>query len=216
MSTSLSRQLEQLRTSSSQVSSWQSRDGATSLASLGPNLLDVQIGGEQLTVLAKESLRDLSVICPVLESFQSVLFRDDPDDPMPVDHMMQTDADEEKSIEDIFFLLSPHLLEASAQHVLQYLVTKHKVHIKYPELLLFSAIPYYQYKIFHRVVEALPTRFGKARAEEDFPRWVENFKTVCHPATKIGLTRHLASDQGFFKLFCHVLVQKLIRYHIKR
>ena len=121
-----------------------------------------------------------------------------------------------KCIEDVLFLLSPYVPRLSAQYVLQYLITRHKVHINSTECFIFSVIPYYDKIIFNRVVDAVPIRFGKARAEEDFPRWVENFKAACHPATKVGIARHLASDPGFFKLFCHVFVQKLLRSHIKR
>ena len=85
-STSLSRQLEQLR-ASSQVSKYQSsKDGGVSLASLGPSILEgVQLGGEQLTLLAKEAVQELSLSCPIIMSFRDVIFKDDPDDLMPDD-----------------------------------------------------------------------------------------------------------------------------------
>ena len=73
MSTSLSRQLEQLRTSS-QVSSTR-KDGATSVAALGPNILNVDLGSEELTVVAKEGLHELSISCPVLGRYESLLFK---------------------------------------------------------------------------------------------------------------------------------------------
>ena len=180
MSTSLSRQLEQLRTASkSQIPS---KDGATSLASLGPNLLETQLGAEQLTLLAKEALEDLAIQCPVIGKFRATLFKDDPHDPLPEDN------DDEMSgvggeVEDLLFLLSPHLLKPSAQYLLQYLVARHAIHVKHAETLLFCAIPHLKHTIFHRIVDALPTRFGKARAEEEHPRWVENFKNACHPAS---------------------------------
>lgn len=217
MSTSLSRQLEQLRTSSQAASAQPSKDGAASVASLGPCLLDTQLGGEQLTLLAKEALQQLSAKCPVIGSFATVLFRDDPDDVMPDDYDedMST-ADKKTTVEDLLFLLTPYVLERPAQYVLQYLVTKHKVHQKHAETLFFSTIPYYDYAIFNRIVDALPLRFGKAHAEEEFPRWVETFKHACHPATTVGLVRHLASDPGFFKLVCHMFVQKLLRSHVRR
>ena len=144
--------------------------------------------------------------------------KDDPNDPMPnnpEDVDMDSDASE-KCVEDFLFLLSPHISRLPAQYVLQYLITRHKVHVNSAESLIFAIIPYYDKIIFHRVVEAVPIRFGKARAEEEFPRWMENFKTACHPATKVGIARHLASDPGFFKLFSHVFVHKLLRGHISR
>ena len=118
MSTSLSRQLEQLRTVSQ--AQLPVKDGATSIASLGPNLLETQLGAEQLTLLAKEALETLASTCPVLENFKSVLFKDDPHDPLP------EDEDEEmievgREIEDLLFLLSPYLLKPPAQYLLQYI-----------------------------------------------------------------------------------------------
>ena len=214
MSTSLSRQLEQLRTSS-QVSSAR-KDGGSSVASLGPNILNVDLGSEELTVLAKEGLHELTSACPILGSYKLLLFKDDSNDPLPVDDDVDMDSLGDKSIEDVLFLLSPFIARLSAQYVLQYLITRHKVHINSAESLIFAIIPYSDKVIFNRVVEAVPIRFGKARAEEEFPRWMENFKTACHPATKVGIARHLASDPGFFKLFCHMFVHKLLRGHMKR
>ena len=214
MSTSLSRQLEQLRTSS-QVSSAR-KDGGSSVASLGPNILNVDLGSEELTVLAKEGLHELTSACPILGSYKLVLFKDDSNDPLPVDDDVDMDSPGDKSIEDVLFLLSPFIARLSAQYVLQYLITRHKVHVNSAESLIFAIIPYSDKVIFNRVVEAVPIRFGKARAEEEFPRWMENFKTACHPATKVGIARHLASDPGFFKLFCHMFVHKLLRGHMKR
>jgi hypothetical protein len=36
--------------------------------------------------------------------------------------------------------------------------------------------------------------------QEDHPRWVQHFRLACHPATTVGLHRHLACDRGFFNL----------------
>ena len=214
MSTSLSRQLEQLRTSF-QVSSTR-KVGGSSVASLGPNILNVDLGSEELTILAKEGLHELTITCPILGSYESLLFKDDSNDPLPVDEDVDMDSPNDKCVEDVLFLLSPFVARLSAQYVLQYLITRHKVHINSAESLIFAILPYSDKAVFNRVVEAVPIRFGKARGEEEFPRWMENFKTACHPATKVGIARHLASDAGFFKLFCHMFLHKLLRGHIKR
>ncbi len=211
MSTSLARQLGQLRTSQEQSA----RDDGLSVASLGPNLLDVQLGGEQLTLLTKEALRDLSSFCPVIQDhFKAVLFRDDPNDVEPEEDAM--DVDEDRSLRDLLYLLSPYLLRKSAQHILQYLVTRHKVHTAMPEHLFFATLPYFEYAIFNRVVNALPLTAGKPSAEEEYPRWVEHFRHACHPATSTGLQRHLASDPGFFKMMCQLFSQHLLRDHVKK
>ena len=36
--------------------------------------------------------------------------------------------------------------------------------------------------------------------QEDHPRWVQHFRLACHPATTVGIHRHLACDKGFFNL----------------
>ena len=174
MSTSLSRQLEQLRTvSQSQLTS------TYSVASQAPNVLEKHVGAEQLTLLAKEALEVLTQLCPIVGNFRKTLFKDDVYDPLPNseedDTGIDLGTDLGTDLEDLLFLLSPTLLKPAAQYLLQYLVVRHSVHVKYPETVLFCALPYLSHTIFHRIVGALPTRFGKVRAEEDHPRWVENF-----------------------------------------
>ena len=213
-STSLSRQLEQLR-ASSQVSKYQlSKDGGVSVASLGPNILDVQLGGEQLLLLAKEAVQDLSLMCPIIGSFKSLIFNNDSDDFMCDD--LDEFVDDEKKLEDLLLLLTPYLLKKSTQYLMQYLITKHKIHHNNAEVLFFSTLPYYEYSIFTLIVEAIPNQFAKSQAEEEYPKWAENFRQACHPATLVGLTRHLASNPGFFKFFCQIFTQKILRSHVKR
>ena len=213
-STSLSRQLEQLR-ASSQVSKYQlSKDDGVSVASLGPNILDVQLGGEQLLLLAKEAVNDLSLICPIIGSFKSLIFKDDPDD-LTCDDLDEL-VDDEKKLEDLLLFLTPYLLKKSTQYLMQYLITKHKIHHNYAEVLFFSTLPFYEYSIFNLIVEAIPNQFAKSQAEEEYPKWAENFRQACHPATLVGLTRHLASNPGFFKFFCQIFTQKILRSHVKR
>ncbi len=214
MSTSLARQLGQLRTSQGPTQA--SRDGGVSIASLGPNLLDVQLGGEQLTLLAKEAIRELSYHVPVIQDFKAALFRDDPNDLDP-EMNREKDAESDRDrIRDLLFLLTPHMLKQPAQYVLQYLVTRHKIHFEMPEALFFASFPHFEHVIFNRIVDSLPTNPGKPSAEEDYPRWVEHFKHACHPATLTGFQRHLASDAGFFKLMCQLFSQQLIREHVKK
>ena len=62
------------------------------------------------------------------------------------------------------FLLSPHLLTKPAQYLLQYLLTKHKIHRKHPETLFFASLPFYEFAIFNKIVESLPM--------SDTTRWV--------------------------------------------
>ena len=44
--------------------------------------------------------------------------------------------------------------------------------------------------------------------------WLKSFKQACHPATAIGLYRHLASDRGFFDMIANAFVD-LAKKHVK-
>lgn len=44
--------------------------------------------------------------------------------------------------------------------------------------------------------------------------WLKTFKQACHPATPIGLYRHLASDRGFFDMIANSFVD-LAKKHAK-
>lgn len=213
MSTSLSRQLDQLRA----TRTYQSRSGGgdISLASLGPNLLEdypqtLQLSGEQLTVLAKESLHQLSSTCPPLVRFRSLLFQGDPDS---LEQEEDAEDDEEGiTLEDFLYLLSPYTLTKAAQYLLQYMVSKKKAHLSHPLALFCSTLPYYEYAIFNRIVGCLPA----SDSNKDYPRWIERFKHACHPATSVGLYKHVASDSGFFQLLCHTLANTLMKQQAKR
>ncbi len=43
---------------------------------------------------------------------------------------------------------------------------------------------------------------GVAGERSRGPDWLGPFKQACHPATSLGLRRHLAADRGFFRLVC--------------
>ena len=70
--TSLARQLEQLRAAT--VDSHVQKSG---VAQQGPNLLNVQLSGEQLTLLAKDAFSKLCDLCPAIAIFKSDIFKDD-------------------------------------------------------------------------------------------------------------------------------------------
>ena len=69
-STSLARQLEQLRTSSSKST----KPGISSLASSGPSILDLkneqELSLEQLEIFAKEAFKQIAGSINVLEKFK--------------------------------------------------------------------------------------------------------------------------------------------------
>ena len=70
--TSLARQLEQLRASTVNPD-FQKQ----SVAQQGPNILSAQLSGEQLTLLAKDAFAQICEICPTVFQFKSKVFSGD-------------------------------------------------------------------------------------------------------------------------------------------
>jgi hypothetical protein len=70
--TSLARQLEQLR-----AATGESQTPKSSVAQQGPNLLNVQLTGQQLTALAKDAFAELCDVCPAIAQFKSDIFKGD-------------------------------------------------------------------------------------------------------------------------------------------
>ena len=213
METSLARQLQQLRTTST---TGDKAGKNASVASSGPSIVDLrnnqELTHEQLDILANECFNQLSgnsgltqQSISVLEKFRHLVFKEIKPD-------TDVDVDEEKgiNIENLLIILAPHLRTPSVQFLLQYLINNHKIHDVCTEWLLFISLQHYEYKLFNRIVESLPL---KRSPEESRPRWVEHFRSACHPATTIGLHRHLACDRGFFSLLCEHFIS-VIRDHV--
>ena len=206
MSTSLSRQLEQLRTASIDRAK---TGNLSSLASLGPSILDIKSGHElsadQLEILAREAFEQLlAADVGILGKFKTLIFPD----------FKETDEGEPKqegvTFENLLVILSPHLRQKHCQFLLQYLINRHRVHEACTEQLFFACLQHHEFTFFHRVVDSLPLKLSP---EESRPRWVEHFKLACHPATTVGLHRHLASDRGFFGLVCDTFIS-VTRHHV--
>ena len=117
MSTSLARQLEQLRTSTTQST----KPGTTSLASTGPNILDLkneqELSIEQLELFAKDAFKQLAGNVQIVEKFQRLVFKDDTNE----EDDIEMDDVTTVTIENLIVILSPYLRQKSVQFLLQYL-----------------------------------------------------------------------------------------------
>ena len=194
--TSLSRQLSQLRSLSSVASVTEANTGTKILDTLPGQTLD----HKRLHILAQKAFKDLCPSLPHLQEFEETLFPDDniqggDDDPM--DGGVVT-----RAMEDLILLLGPHARSASVQVLLEYLIVRHKAHHNHPDLWIISSLPHYEYAILGKVVESIDI---KAKSDS-YPQWLEGFKRACHPATKIGILKHIACDKGFFKLYCDFML----------
>ncbi len=220
MSTSLSRQLQQLR-ASAPASTLTSASAAASsdLFSQGPFLID---GHEELDLnsLRQHARAAFNRLAESGDAGHAAL-----DDRMRRRLQLDEFGDDEDAMDededddgpswqaDLLLLLSPSSLSAPTQMLLQWLVTRHRVHESHGEELLAALLPYYEYRVFARAVDAVAG--GKMNRKDAGaggdrcrgPGWLAAFREACHPATTIGLRRHLAADRGFFALVCQWAVK---------
>ncbi|TRY68333.1 hypothetical protein TCAL_03802 [Tigriopus californicus] len=199
MTTSLSRQLERLKTPLTACNQEQVLHGTA------PSLVEDVAGldPKRLRLLALEAFDQLSTDCPALYPFRARLFPEDTDEPMEVDE--SEEDNEAQDLCDVYLMLSHAALRAPVQYLLQYLLTVHQLHAKDPEMFLWSLMPHFEFKIFNLAVTAVVQTLPKGQ----YPPWLNGFLQACHPATRVGLRKHAARDKGFFKVLCHLLNRTL-------
>jgi len=189
MTTSLARQLAALRTPASQPIL---QDTAYS----GPFLFkEADQDNCDFSVLKENAAQALSTLIEqdiVFARFNRFLLEDRLDDRLESEH-----------IEDLLLLVSPYTLLKPAQWILQLLVTKYKVHYKHPETFFFCVLPFYEYDIYAKSIQAIETVPGGSK----YPNWFPKFKASCFPTTKLMLYRHTAADRGFLKLLCDLVLR---------
>lgn len=210
MSTSLSRQLQQLRTASVLPPA---PDAAAVAASSAPSLcsppLHTVLPPDQLALLAKDAWDTLVASVPSLKAYRGRVF---PDDDVDVEMDNEGDGDSDDKEEAAWFSLvlslSSVALTEPCQIVLEYLLFhedhKHsRLASKYSEWLVFSFLPHHEFAVFHRLVAAMiHLQRGIPPTSERYPHWLAQFRQSCHPCTTVALAKHVAADKGFFKLIC--------------
>ena len=120
MSTSLSRQLSQLRSSAPPSAS-----ASDALFSSGPFLLDSvphDLDLDRLRYLSRAAFDSLALDRPALLRARRRMALDEMDA-----HVEKEEEEEEDWKSELLLLLSPSALKASTQIVLQWMITKHKV-----------------------------------------------------------------------------------------
>jgi hypothetical protein len=190
MTTSLARQLAALRTPASQENvRTEVYSGPFLIADAGSDVCDPG----KLRQSVADSIQELAKLDPEFYRIGDVLL----DEGVDVDNVQDV-------LEDVLLLLSPYNLLKSAQWLLQWLVSTFKVHYKLPDLFFWSVLHLYEYDIYRTSVEAITETPGGA---SKYPNWFRQFKACCFPTTKQNLFRHCASDRGFFKLLCDLMVR---------
>jgi len=118
------------------------------------------------------------------------------------------DGEVEELVEDCVIRLCPHLLLRPAQLLLQWLVTRHKVHISHPEVLVFSVLPHHTYSIYQAVLSSLPPA-----TVASLP-WLAKFLQTAVPTTPPTLHRQVATSPAFLRFLCSQL--SLLSSHLAR
>jgi len=190
MTTSLARQLASLRTPGSVASSL-----PLSVYS-GPFLFpEAETEHSSIASLRDCVAESLSQLCNLDSSMArfSVLLE-----------IEEGEEEADKLVSECLTSLCPHLLLKHAQWVLQWLVTKHKVHMNNPSMLVFTVLPYYSYQIYQTVLNCVDISIKHTKPGSD---WLAEFKQNCVPTTQLVLHRHTASNPAFLRFLCSSMVE---------
>jgi len=190
MTTSLARQLASLRTPGSVSSSL-----PVSVYS-GPFLFpEAETEHSSLASLKECVAESLSLLCvqdPSLARYSVLL------------EMEEDEEEAEQMVTDCLTSICPHLLLRPAQWMLQWLVTRHKVHMTSPSWLVFTVLPYYSYQIYQTVLQCVDSTIKQTKPGTE---WLVQFKQNCFPTTQLGLHRHTSSNPAFLRFLCDSMVE---------
>ena len=105
-------------------------------------------------------------------------------------------GEDEELVGDCLRRVSPLLLMRPAQFMLQWLVTRHRVHLNHPGALVFAALPHHTYKIYQAVIDCLEPTTCKEP-------WLTSFLRTCVPTTQRNMHREAATSTTFLKFLCN-------------
>ena len=191
MATSLARQLALLRTPGSVKASL-----ATGAVYSGPFLFPEAESDHSSVASLKGCVADsLSSLCqldPQLTRFSILL------------ELEEEEAEARVLVKECLTFLCPHILNKNAQWMLQWLVTRHKVHINEPDWLVFTLLPFYSYKIYQTTIQSVDPTIRREGASLD---WLTQFKSCCVPTSQQDLSdkRYLWQLQGVSSEARHLL-----------
>ena len=168
MATSLARQLALLRTPGS-VKASLSTTAVYSGPFLFPEAESEHSSVASLKGCVADSLSSLCQLDPQLTRFSILLELD------------EEEAEARVLVKECLTFLCPHILNKNAQWMLQWLVTRHKVHINEPDWLVFTLLPFYSYKIYQSTIQSVDTTIRRENVSLD---WLKEFKSRCVPTSQ--------------------------------
>ena len=100
--------------------------------------------------------------------------------------------------------LSPYFLLKPAQKCLEWLVQAYRVHSCNTDVLLECVLPYYETKLFARVVQLLPLKAASSPW-----RWLRPLQRAGSPLSRSALVQHCLSDPSFLVFVCEMVPRSI-------
>lgn len=153
--------------------------------------------------LALNGLEELVSRDPTFVEFEDSLFSERC---KGFERTMQTKevlADVDKKVGSFLRLLSPYFLLKAAHKCLEWLIRVYRVNSFNVDVLMECVLPFYQTRLFARVVQLLPIK--------SLPRWrwLHPVKNTGSPLSKLTLTQHCLTDLSFLVFVCECVPASL-------
>ena len=103
--------------------------------------------------------------------------------------------------------ISPYLLLKPAQKCLEWLVHAYRVHSCNVDTVVECVLPYYETKLFARVVQLLPLKSPSSRWH-----WLRPLQKAGSPLSRLSLVQHCLSDLSFLVFVCE-MVPRAVAVH---
>ena len=154
--------------------------------------------------LGRNGLEELISIDPTFSQFEDALFHESCKE---FERSVQTtDVLDELDRNLSLFLrrLSPYLLLKPAQKCLEWLVHVFRVHSCNVDAVVECVLPFYETKLFARVLQLLPLK-----APSSPWHWLRPLQRTGSPLSRLALVQHCLSDLSFLVFVCEMVPRAL-------
>jgi U3 small nucleolar RNA-associated protein 10 len=157
--------------------------------------------------LGRNGLEELIGIDHTFSQFEDSLFTESSKE---FERSVQTPdvlAELDRNLSVFLRRLSPYLLLKPAQKCLEWLVHAYRVHSCNVDAVVECVLPYYETKLFARVVQLLPLKSPSSRWH-----WLRPLQKAGSPLSRLSLVQHCLSDLSFL-VFVSEMVPGAISVH---
>ena len=150
--------------------------------------------------LGRNGLEELVRIDPTFSRFEESLFSESCKE---FERSVQTtevleELDRELGV--FLRLLSPYFLLKPAQKCLEWLIHAYRVHTCNVDAVMECVLPYYETKLFARVVQLLPLKAASSPWH-----WLRPLQRAGSPLSRLTLVQHCLSDPTFLAFVCEMV-----------